>query len=172
MPNIGIDYSARKAYIAVADREKVYNISSIDLKDTKSFLTTYQNLLASLWFSYRINEIYIEQSWSREGKYAWVGLQMEHMKALLEAGAILSKATSFEINFVTPRSWRKKLMGTAKFADPKQAAVDWVLENLDFEVPVLGKTGRGKKPDHNFAEAICIAVSGIKADVALAEAAL
>lgn len=162
MTALGIDYSATRAYFGIVEKSKVLHIASLNLVDPKAFLLQYQSLLTSFWSHYGVtgNKIVIEQSWSQEGHYAWTGLKTEHMKTLLQAGALLSKASIFEPIFVLPLVWRKAVFGNGRPENPKDKAVEWVKEHLDFEVPVIGKTGRGHKPDHNFAEAICLAVYG------------
>lgn len=160
MPSIGIDYSASKAYLAAVRDRKVVHIDSISLATDQEneFLGVYQNFLRDMYSHYGIEKIFIEQSWSREGKYAWTGVKMEHMKTLLQVGALLSRAASFEVKLLLPQTWRKAIFGKGNPPDAKDYAVEWVQQNLNFVVPVQGKTGRGSKPDHNFAEAICLAL--------------
>lgn len=163
MNYIGIDYSASKAYLAVANGSEVLHYSELALeKDSvEAFLRNVQSELAFIWSRHGMNGvgIYIEQPWSREGAYAWTGLATARMAAYLEAAALLQPQYRFKPCFVLPGVWRKTVLGNGRPKNAKQVAVTWAKEQYDFLPPSLKV--RSYEADHNYCEALAIAHYGV-----------
>ena len=158
MTTIGCDYSSSTLYLACLNNLKVHAIASLNIEDLCHSLDPLKALLHSYHFEYESKrEIYIEQPWVNGIRYPRSGLMMMRSATILEVVTIES---GLKPVFVHPLTWRKLLFGNGRPSDPKATAVNWVKENCHYDVPVFGKTGKGHRADHNFAEAIAIAHFG------------
>lgn len=159
----GCDYSSKCVYLARVNKQRVEGISSILLPPEVEGRRTSYRILCSLLVGYHeiveehpIDKIWIEQPWVSAKFYPLSGLMMARSATYVETAAMLA---GLEIGFMEPRTWRKVLFGTGAPKNPKEAAVKFVQEKFDYELPTLGI--RKPVPDHNFAEAICIAYAGL-----------
>lgn len=75
---------------------------------------------------------------------------------------VVAAELGLEFNVVHPLSWRKLIYGKAKLPNPKQRALQFVNDNFDYKVQMTAP--KGHTPDHNIAEAICIAYYGSRAE--------
>lgn len=163
MPCLGVDYSGSEVYIAVANHNKIPHTVKLKLAGSTAAqrLLFWQNIgttLKTLHEEFKCHDIvFIEEPWIAGNHFPKAGQMLTRTATFLEIACIYHH---LEPRFVHPMTWRKAIYGTAKPQDPKGTAVGWVKENLDLEVPVMGATGRGKKPNHNFAEAAIIAIYG------------
>lgn len=156
--SIGVDYSSQVLYLACVDNSKVHSVSSIELTNTLWAFQALKTLLEHFRTSYNAeNRVCIEKPWVSGMMRPKIGLMMTRSATIMELAAL---EAGFEPCFVLPPVWRKEVYGSAKFSDQKAQAVQYVEARFDYKLPVMGKTGRGKIPDHNFAEAVCIAAWG------------
>lgn len=159
MTTTGIDYSGSIVYMATVKDNKVLHISSVvKNEDTLLFMNMLESMLSACRNVYNSQEqIYIEQAWVNGAHFPKSGLMLARMEGLIEVAALRS---NFKTNFIHPMQWRKKVYGKAQIPTPKESAINLVKKRFNYDVPVMGATGRGKTPDHNFAEAILIASAG------------
>lgn len=158
---IGCDYNSKEVSIGCIKDDKVVAAGSVKITDQlwHSF-HMLQNYLSNLQGYYGADTIWIERPWMRSiaGRRADTGLFTMRTATIIELAAL---EIGMQPEFVYPQTWRKAVYGSMpRGTDTKEKAVEYVTKELGYELPVMGKTGRGSKPDHNIAEAICLAVYG------------
>lgn len=160
---IGCDYSSAQVYLAVTENDKVLNLGSINTAfgnadDYRRAFALMKAMLWELWASYdTVKKIYIEEPWVNGVQFPRSGMMLMRTATFIEIATI---ELNLEPVLVHPKSWRKVVYGTGGIKDAKVAAVNLVQSKFDYKLPVMGATGRGKKPDHNFAEAVLISYYG------------
>lgn len=165
---LGFDYSSTAAFLAyVSDKvERVQKIPlSTDSKETIQFIDTLRWMLHN--DRERLNStIYVEKAWVNGKHFPLSGLMLARTATIIETCALLEH---YDVEFIHPKAWRKVVYGNASPQNPKEKAVNFVLEKYQYTVPTIGKTVRSKAPDHNIAEAICIARYGYERNLMLGE---
>lgn len=165
-PTIGCDYNAHGFSIGVTKGPKVLQCGTINLNedDVKTSFDLLVKYLQSLQYHHLASlNVYVEKPWMRsvQGKRGDTGLFTMRSATILELAVYQANMNPV---FVYPQTWRKVVYGHGRPEDTKLAAIEYVQEELQFDLPVMGKTGRGNKPDHNIAEAICISIYGGRCD--------
>lgn len=165
---LGIDYSNTAAYLAFVS-DKVEHTNKIPLSDkgvdTMAFIDTLRWILHNHRGDIN-NTIYVEKPWVNGKHFPLSGLMLTRTATLIEACSLLEQ---YDIEFIHPKIWRRVVYGDAAPKNPKEKAVDFVLEQYDYKVPSMGKTIKSKAPDHNIAEAICIARYGYERNLVSGE---
>lgn len=154
---IGVDFSSTTVYLACANNQKVLATASINIESLAWAFPMLKNILHTYHEDNKTNKVvYVEQPWVNAARNPKTAMQMMRTATIIELAIVESYLLS---EFVHPMTWRKELYGSAKTLNSKEYAVDWVKINLGYEPPPIGKTKRSR-PDHNFAEAVCIAIYG------------
>lgn len=155
--NIGCDFSATTVYVACANNQKVLGTASINITTMLWGFESLRNIFEAYIKEHEAEiYIYIEQPWVNAARNPKTAMAMMRVATVIELAAWVSGCVP---RFVHPLTWRKELYGSGQTLNSKEYAVDWTKINLGYEPPPIGKTIRSK-PDHNFAEAACIAVYG------------
>lgn len=155
---LGVDYNSGTISLSCVNDPKVLATASLDITNLALSIPVVKRLLQALLGEFTLdNKIWIEQPWVNGKQFPRSGLMMARTAAIIE---VIATEIGIEVNFVHPLTWRKELYGNGRPKDPKNTAVKYVEEHFQYKVPTLGKTARSQKPDHNLAEAICIAAYG------------
>lgn len=155
---LGCDYSSRVIYLGHVQGKKVEHTSSISIEGeqepAKRGFYLLKGILNTL--AYTVGDIYIERP-IVNAKFTspLTGMMLTRTATFVEIAAI---EVGMKVHFIPISTWRKIIFGTNRLDHPKDAAVEFVKRELNFEVPTMGV--RKIQPDHNFAEAICIAYAG------------
>ena len=161
-PHIGVDYNSKGVSLGVSKGSKVIATASLEI--VEDLLPSFQ--LLKSWFAniqmmhLTCLNVYVEKPWMRavQGRRGDTGLFTMRTATIVEIAVL--EAGLIPV-FVYPQTWRSVVYGKVpRGSDLKQLAIDYVQEELNYTLPVLGKTGRGSKPDHNIAEAICLSQYG------------
>ena len=151
--SVGIDYSASRAYIALASGGKLHLVECLTMERMapRTFLDDLQRLMPKLYWVEGGHTVYIEQP-----LHLSRALEMAMMASRLEAAFLLSKVGIFEVHYVHPSTWRAKVLGSGRAN--KQDAIDWAAEVYSYKPSSL--LVRSYEPDHNYCEALAIAHYG------------
>ena len=162
-PHIGCDYSGKVISLAVVEGSKVKAIANLQVgEDLRTSYQLLKDYFRNAYDEYSCcYEVIIEKPWMRQvsGVRGDTGLFTMRTATILELA--VTECNMVPV-FVYPQTWRKGVYGNGRPKDTKVAAIDFVQEEIGYTLPVMGKTGRGSKSDHNIAEAILLAYYGNK----------
>lgn len=164
-PTIGFDYSSQGVYLGVVDNGRVLGRASLfspyqaEPEQRQRFYMNLCTMIVELHRAHKCEDkIYIEKPWVNGARFPLSGLMLCRTATYIEVATL---QVNLEPVLVNPGTWRGIIYGHKKQKNTKQAALDFVSKELNYELlPVMGSSGRGKKPDHNIAEAILIAHYG------------
>lgn len=151
MIGVGADLSKRFVYVGCVDEKKFRNTGTIEILDDAhgGFL-----LLKKMFEEYvaaGATYIWIEQPWARNANARPLSsLELGRTSGIVE---IAAHEAGLIPHFVNPGSWRLKVFGYGRPADPKETARQFARDELGFETK--------HKKDHNLAESLCLAYYGI-----------
>lgn len=160
---IGCDYSATCIYLA---QTGINPYGSVEVRNTAKVLIGEEGaerlnsfvILRKLLNSLEDKKIYIEKPLVNAKFMSPVtGMMMTRTATFVEIAAMLE---GIQTEFIQVQTWRKIIYGKGNPPEAKQAAVNYVRDVLSYEVPSMGI--RKLQPDHNYAEAVCIAVAGLR----------
>lgn len=135
---VGIDPGVEGA-IAILNEEEGW--TTIAIPEINNFFDTSDLLSECIYPSYD-DIVYIENVWKPN--------KLVRLAGMLE-GIFLSAGA--QVYHVAPSTWRKEILGYRLAT--KQDAIDYCLKV--YPIGALLRTINSKVPDHNFAEALCIA---------------
>jgi hypothetical protein len=134
---------------------KIEQASRVWLGETEEERVVGFNMLRSLFQLAQARDVYIERPLvNAKFTSPLTGMMMTRSATYIEIAAMMEGVS---VHFLPVQTWRKTIFGSSRLEHPKDAAVNYV-RLLGYQLPDMGV--RKKQPDHNYAEAICIAMAG------------
>lgn len=154
-PTIGADLSSTTLYLAVVENTKVLATAKLQITDLASDFNWVRNILRCYRDEYDVWQIHIEAPFVNGAVFPKSGMMLMRSATILECAAV---DTNMESIFLHPLTWRKLVYGNGRPKDTKAAALEYLAQHFDFQLPTTKP--KGGIPDHNVAESILIAHAG------------